>query len=258
MYSHQYELSYGWGGNDRSSMYVGADGCQGGWVAVVYSEERSATVSFHDCIDDLWESYRDADRIFLDVPIGLRTASAEPRACDSAARTVLSPDRHYSVFPTPVRAAAQEGSYDAAKATQERLTDGSLNRQTWGITPKIATVDTLLRQSSRARAVIRECHPEICFWAFAGEPMEYSKTSAPRRAFWERVNALRDVERDVYDHIWEAATDELPGTVSTDDLIDAFAVALTARGPATELRTLPEDPDYDDEGLPMEMVYRHL
>jgi predicted RNase H-like nuclease len=237
-------------------MYVGADGCPDGWVAVAYSESTFEGVSLHASIDDLWETHRGADRIFVDVPVGLRTDSAEPRACDAAARAALSPDRHYSVFPTPVRAAAHERSYDAAKATQERLTSGSLNRQSWGIAPKIAAVDSLLRESAPARATVRECHPEVCFWAFAGRPAQHSKTADPRRAYWERVNVLRAVEPGVYDHLWEAADATLDGDVSTDDLVDAFAVALTARGPAAELCTLPENPDHDDEGLPMEMVYR--
>jgi len=190
------------------------------------------------------------------VPIGLRTDSAEARQCDTEARKRLSPTRHHSVFPTPIRAAAHEGSYEAAKATQEARTDGSLNRQSWGIAPKIAEADTLLRESDAARERIRECHPEVCFWAFAGRPMEYSKTGQPRRAYWERVTTLREQEPDVYDHIWSATAEISDTEASTDDLVDAFVVALAARGSESGLRTLPESPERDETGLPMEIVYR--
>ena len=235
-------------------MYVGADGCPGGWIAVVYDDGFDGASCYPD-IASLWAAHDQAERILIDVPIGLRTDSSEPRACDSAARSVLSPDRHHSVFPTPIRAAAHEDSYEAAKRTQERLTDGSLNRQTWGIAPKIAAVDEFLRATPDARETVRECHPEVCFWAFAGRPMAHSKTSQQRRAYWERVSVLRAVEPDVYDHLWTAATG-LDADATTDDLVDAFAVALTARGDDTGLATLPETVEYDDEGLSMEIVYR--
>lgn len=238
----------------NDEMYVGADGCSDGWIAVVYTDEGFEAVSHHPDVRDLWATYSAAERVLLDVPIGLRADSAEPRTCDAAARAKLSPERHASVFPTPVRAAAHEDSYEAAKATQERLTDGSLNRQSWGIAPKIAAVDDLLAETD-ATARVRECHPEVCFWAFAGRPMEYSKTQAPGPAYWERVGTLRRVEADVYDHLWTAAQADL-GATTTDDLVDAFAVALTARGDAAGLATLPEDPEHDERGLPMEIVYR--
>lgn len=236
-------------------MFVGVDGCPDGWIAVAYAEGFEHAW-FSPTIGDLWERYRDADRILVDVPIGLREASSESRRCDTEARSRLSPHRHHSVFPTPIRPAAHEDSYEAAKATQEARTDGSLNRQSWGIAPKIAEVDTLLRDSSAARDLIRECHPELCFWAFAGRPMRYSKTAEPRPAYWERVAVLREREPDVYDHLWAATEQIKHGEISTDDLIDAFVVALTARGDDAGLRTVPETPERDAEGLPMEIVYR--
>jgi len=237
-------------------MYVGVDGCPDGWLAVVYSAGFEGAY-FYPTVADLWAAHRDADRILIDVPIGLREDSGEPRKCDTAARELLAPDRHASVFPTPVRAAAREDSYEAAKAVQERLTDGSLNRQTWGIAPKIDEVDRFLLDTPAARGTIRESHPEVCFRAFAGAPTSYSKTGQPRRAFWERAAALRAVEPDVYDHLWDAATG-LDCDASDDDLLDAFAVALTARGDAAPLETLPSDLETDPRGLPMEIVFRPL
>jgi len=234
-------------------MYVGVDGCPDGWLAVVYSASGFEGARFHDTVADLWAAHRGADRILIDVPIGLREDSGAPRACDSAARSALAPDRHHSVFPTPVRAAAREGSYEAAKAVQERRTDGSLNRQTWGIAPKIDAVDRFLLDTPAARGTLRESHPEVCFRAFAGAPMSHSKTGQPKRAFWERLAVLRTVEPDVYDHLWDAVSG-LECDASDDDLLDAVAVALTAR--SDRLVTLPPDPETDPRGLPMEIVSR--
>ncbi len=236
-------------------MFVGVDGCPEGWLAVVYSESGFETARVYASITDIWNAHRSAERICIDVPIGLRNDSSEPRACDTAARQKLSPHRHTSVFPTPIRPAAREPTYTAAKQVQEACTDGSLNRQTWGITPKIDEVDQFLLKTPRARDVFRECHPEVCLWAFTGEAMQFSKLGEPRRGYWERVDALRTVEPSVYDHLWEATRSGLDGA-SDDDLIDAFATALTAVGPRSQLQTLPADPTIDDEGLPMEIVYR--
>ena len=137
------------------------------------------------------------------------------------------------------------------------MTEGSLNRQTWGIAPKIDAVDRFLLDTPAARGTIRESHPEVCFRAFAGVPMTYSKTGQPKRAFWERVAVLRGVETDVYDHLWDAAAG-LECDASDDDLLDAFAVALTARGAEDGLETLPTAPEADPRGLPMEIVSRPL
>jgi len=236
-------------------MYVGVDGCPEGWIAVAYTDESFEGVSVYSGIEELWEAHDDADRILIDVPIGLREESAEPRHCDRAARRLLSPRRHASVFPTPVRAAAREDTYEAAKATQETLTDSSLNRQTWGITPKIDAVDRFLLETEAARGRIRESHPEVCFRGFAGEPTQYSKTGGPERALWERVRILERVEPRVRDHLSEVPSTP-GGRASEDDLLDAFGLALAARGDGDGLRTLPETVERDPRGLPMEIVYR--
>lgn len=88
--------------------------------------------------------------------------------------------------------------------------------------------------------------------------MEYSKTDDQAQSFWERVAVLWEVEEGVYDHLWEVGTGDLGGSPSDDHIVDAFAVALTARGDEEGLETLPEDPEHDNEGLPMEMVYRQV
>lgn len=238
------------------STYVGVDGCSNGWIAISYSETDFDGAEFYEHISDLWDDYSDAERILVDVPIGLRENSSEPRKCDTAARDVLKPDRYSSVFPTPVREAAREDSYEDAKGKQEELTEGSLNRQTWGITPKIDQIDRFLLENDDARDTVREAHPEVCFWAFDGDEMEYSKTNNRAQAFWERVAVLRDVEEGVYDHLWEVGTGDLGGSPSNDDIVDAFAVALTARGDEEGIETLPEDPETDNKGLRMEMVFR--
>ena len=105
---------------------------------------------------------------------------------------------------------------------------------------------------------IREAHPEVCFWALNGESAtEYSKTGQPAAAFWERIEILEDIDGAIVNDVRDASTD-LNARVGNDDVIDAFALALTASPKTGSLRTLPDDPPTDDTGnLPMEMIYAY-
>lgn len=174
--------------------YVGVDGCSTGWVAVTYSETSFEGAECYENISDLWNHNSDAEQILIDIPIELRETSSDPRRCDEEAREKLKPDRYRSIFAIPIRDAAHEDTYKEAKEKQEAETDGSLSTQTWGITPKIRQVDLFLGDHDEARGHIRESHPEVCFWPFAGEPMKSSKTGNPAHAFWERVETLSDID----------------------------------------------------------------
>ncbi|WP_117592478.1 DUF429 domain-containing protein [Haloprofundus halophilus] len=234
---------------------VGVDGCPDGWLAVNYEDQKYNRTDLYQNIEELWENHRDAETILIDVPIGLREKSNDKRHCDSKAREKLSPDRHTSVFPTPVREAVHCEDYESAKAKQEKLTDGSLGTQTWAISDKIKELDEFLRNTEDARGIVREAHPEVCFWAFNDEEaIEYSKTSQPLTAFWSRVNVLERVDEDVLTHLRDGGL-AVETEASNDDLLDAFVLALTASARTGPLQTLPEDPEDDPKGLPMEMVY---
>ena len=241
-------------------MYIGVDGCSTGWVAVQFDEDGYEDTNLYEDIQELWMAHGDAaEQILIDVPIGLRENSNAKRPCDDAARKKLSPKRHSSVFPVPVRTAVQEESYEDAKETQEKRTEGSLGVQSWGIADKIAELDSFLRKTEPdAVGTIREAHPEVCFWALNGESAtEYSKTGQPAAAFWERIEILEAIYGDIINDVRDASTN-LDAKVGNDDVIDAFALALTASPKTGSPRTLPEDPTTDDTGdLPMEMVYAY-
>ncbi|PSP24894.1 DUF429 domain-containing protein [Halobacteriales archaeon QH_10_65_19] len=238
---------------------VGVDGCPDGWLVVTYDGTTFVEARICGDIGSVWDRHCEAATVLVDVPIGLREASKEKRPCDDAAREVLGP-RSSSVFPPPVRAAAYEDSYAEAKAVQEAATDGSLGVQAWHICPKIRELDVLLRETAPdAQDTVREAHPEVCFWALAGErPMEYSKTRQPAAAFWERVDVLEAVDDGVLRDL-QAGGAGIGGQASIDDLVDAFALAITASDLTGSLRTLPpadsRDAERDPAGLPMEMVY---
>lgn len=236
--------------------YVGVDGCPDGWVAVAYGGESFVGGGFFESFAGVWESYPDAETVLVDTPIGLREGDGSPRACDTAARAYLGSPRGRSVFPPPVRETLQAEEYAEAKRIQEAETEGSLGRQAWAIADKIREVDEFLRADPAERVgVVREAHPEVCFAALrGGEATAYSKTGQPAAAFWERVDALETVDADVLRAVREVG-ESLDCAASNDDVLDAFALALTASPRTPETTTLPAEPDTDPRGLPMEMVY---
>lgn len=235
-------------------LYVGADVASGSWVAVAFDAEGFDHATVFAEVGDLWLEYEDrADRILLDVPIGLVEDGSGGRACDSLAREVLGP-RSRAVFTPPVREATRKRRYPAAKRVNERKTDRSLTKQAFAISDDIAAVDNLLQELSEAQDVIAEAHPEVCFRAFAGEPLSYSKRTAAGYA--ERMRTLAEFDRDAPPVVQSVAEATGGEDVGVDDVLDAVVLAYTARPSPDDLWTLPSDPELDSAGLPMRMVYR--
>ncbi|WP_435348306.1 DUF429 domain-containing protein [Haloarchaeobius sp. HRN-SO-5] len=246
---------------ETNAPFVGVDGCPDGWVAVRYGSDSFVDARRYGSIEALWEDNRDAETILVDVPVGVADDAAA-REPEREARAVLGP-RSSSVFNVPIRPVLGVEDYHDANEEQKDRIDTGLQRQTHAIAPRIRAVDDLLRDDDvgATQDVLREAHPEVCFWAFAGEtPMAYSKTGQPAAAFWERVEVLEPVDEEFVTHLraaGNAVRDWADPELSNDDLLDAFVLALTAREGAGDYRTLPAEPATDAAGLRMEMVFAH-
>ena len=70
------------------------------------------------------------------------------------------------------------------------------------------------------------------------------------------MRALAEFDRDAPPAVQSAAEAAGDARVTVHDVLDALALAYTARPAATELQTLPPDPPTDAEGLPMAIHYR--
>lgn len=234
-------------------MYVvGVDGCKGGWLGIKLTSEGAWEVKVFDSFSQLWEAYRDAALILVDIPIGLLD-NAHGRPCDWLARRVLGP-RYRSVFPVPCRLAIYATTYDKAIKINEKLTKKRVFQATWNIVPKIRQVEELLLKDSKARKVIREVHPEVLFWALAGRrPMKFKKTAD--EGFLERVQVLQRIYPQTNKMLSYKISSLRPQELARDDLMDALAAAVTAFLGQGRLATLPPHPERDARGLPMEMVY---
>ncbi|MEK7316405.1 MAG: DUF429 domain-containing protein [Candidatus Eisenbacteria bacterium] len=233
--------------------HIGVDGCTAGWVAV---GRASLGLNFRifPRIVDLVAEFAGAERIFIDIPIGLPWAGEPTRPCDQMARDALGGRRSPSVFPVPCRDALAASNVGEAREINMVTLGRSLSEQTWNIMHKIAEVDALLQSSSAHRAHLREIHPEVCFWGLAGgTPMaEAKRTDAGEQA---RLQLLARYEPGITALMGRFRSDRPSGGVGADDILDAAAAFVTAEGRHGKFEALSGTPSHDLTGLPMEMVY---
>jgi len=234
--------------------YVGVDGCKNGWFYVGLDDRDNWEIGVTPNIQHLIDRFQEARLILVDIPIGLRGEGQCERLCDKEARKVLGPKRGTSVFRAPCREAVYASSHEEAKRINKELTGRSLSEQSLAISLKIREVDRLLRNSEVARGLVREVHPEVCFWGLnGGISMTYSKKTL--EVFVERLEGLRKVYGECEECVKEALVKHRRQDVAKDDILDALAAAVTAKFGLDVLKTLPKAPKKDAEDLPMEMVY---
>lgn len=240
----------------KEDRYIGVDGCKAGWFFVAIGPGDNAEFGVFESIEKLFNVYSVAKSILIDIPIGLPTTGNEDRSCDKEARKVLSPKRHNSIFSPPCREAFNADSFTRACQINKEILGKGVNQQTHHIIKKIKEVDDFLSRYPVAKKIVRETHPEVCFWALACyKPMAHAKKSP--KGVDERLELLTQ-HYPPSSSIFKAAFDRYPlKEVARDDILDALALAITAFQLEGREATLPERPERDNLGLPMEMVYVH-
>jgi predicted RNase H-like nuclease len=236
-------------GNDASMInIVGVDGCSGGWIAASWRAPADICCRRVKTLADLFADTITPVVVAVDVPIGLLERGA--RECDVAARHLLGP-RRSSVFTAPIRPMLDATSQDEASRVRHRIEGKGVSIQAWAIVPKIQEVDGLLRGNPGRREIIREVHPELCFFYLNGErPMSESKKKLAGRA--ERVSLLRTWCGEAIDR---ALAERAKLGCEADDIVDAFVALWTAERIQYGIAvSIPLIPTWDMCGLRMEMV----
>jgi|APHM01.1.fsa_nt_gi Uncharacterized conserved protein len=239
-------------------VYVGAAYAEGAWVSVAFDRTGFVSAGVFDEIGALWLHHEErAERVLVGMPVGLLEGNESDdggeRACDSLLRSVLGP-RSDVVFSPPVRPAARRRRYTAAARVNQRLAGRPLSRQAFEVSTAIAAVDELLQELPEARHTVSESHPELCYRVFADEPLQHDPHTAGGYA--ERMRALAAFNRDAPPTVQRAAEATAGHEVGVSSVLDAVALAYTARPGPGELRSLPPDAPTDATGLPMRVVYR--
>jgi predicted RNase H-like nuclease len=212
-------------------------------VAVALTDDGYGGAWFDAELAALLRRVPDAKVVAVDMPLGLLEVGW--RLADSDARSRLK--RHSSrVFSVPPRT-VWEDSVDAADANRrcKELTGNGMSAQAWGLARKLAEARACWGKDDR----LVEIHPEVSFWAMAGQaPISESKKSwagqTARRALLAQVGIV------LPDDLGEV------GVVPPDDILDAAAAAWSAqRILAGRARSLPDPPELDGHGRPVAIWY---
>lgn len=231
-------------------LVAGVDGCRGGWLAIVAPLGGGLDRAFPlllPSIDALMTSLSRLRHVAVDVPIGLPD-EPDPagRECDRLARARLG-RRSSSVFAPPARSQLGARSY-------ERVRRQGMSRQSFHILHRVREVDAWM--TPPRQEWVHEAHPEVCYAALAGQPMEHAKRTAEGRE--ERLQALERVRQRKFRSVRERFRQwtELfrRSAVARDDLLDALVlVDLAWRMESGRFETLPDEPPRDSTGLRMEI-----
>ena len=67
------------------SRFVGVDWASGCWVVVTVDDDRKVKVTTEPAFLNVWHEHSDADKILVDIPIGILEEPSRP--CDEEAST---------------------------------------------------------------------------------------------------------------------------------------------------------------------------
>ena len=208
------------------------DGARGGWVGVRWDGTTPACL-FAPTLDGLVAGAGDVAVVAVDMPIAL--VEHGTRAAEDEARRLLGP-RRSSIFQSPCLGALDfaDADYAGANAWSKATVGRGLSKQAWFLVPKIREVRAL---AATSHVPVREAMPELSFAAMqGGVPLAHAKVT------WTGQSRRR---RLLADHGIVLPDDPGPaGRAAPDDLLDAAAVAWTARRIADgEARRAPADGD---------------
>ena len=237
-----------------TNTFISIDGCHSGWYYVKINGGQKWEAGIVTDLGLLFSEINNSDLTLIDIPIGLRSSGKLERLCDLEARRILR-KRKSSIFPAPHKAALNCNSYKDACQVNLQHFSRKLSRQSWAILPKIREVNDFLL-SHKLSGKVREMHPEICFWALNDKrEMMYNKKT--NKGFQERYMLLSKMLPFTGEVVDYSLNEFRRKDLAKDDILDALSgIALaTAK---TSLKTIPEVPELDADGLPMEMVYVDL
>jgi predicted RNase H-like nuclease len=231
--------------------YIGIDGCRAGWFYVAVSQ-GGWEIGLLPTINELDTIYEPGSVVLIDVPIGLRSNEKNERLCDLTARKKLGHPRSSSVFPAPCRYSLKAHTYDQAQTINRKHTSRGLSKQTYNIMSKIKEVDDFLLLH-KSKYLLREMHPEIAFWSLNNEQvMKFNKKKS--EGYAERLTILKQHYRQSEAIIHAGLNQYFRYQVARDDIVDALVGAVMAKY-HQRLHSLPENPELDEHGLAMEIVY---
>lgn len=224
-------------------LVAGVVPCRGGWLVASAKLQGITIAPEEPRVLDSFVSVLDEKPAFLVValfaPIGfLDSAIPGGRGCDRQARALLGARRGAAVRSAP--------SWPTFEAHPVGGAAG-LDAVTAILLPRYREVAA--EMAPYRQRVVREAHPELSFYQLNGDkPLRYPKRFAAGRQERRELLAVRipSVERIIDARV--------PGATAAQ-LLDAAACLWTARRAVARAGDrLPEDPEWDSQGLRMELI----
>jgi predicted RNase H-like nuclease len=237
----------------QAAPVLGVDGCRGGWVGVVLVPGRPVGAVFGGHIGELVAAASTLPPVAaagglaavgVDMPLHLSDEGHRP--CDLAARRHLG-RKASSLFVTPPRAALAAESYAAGVVAARAVTGSAFSRQAWALRAKVLELDAWW-PSAPAAAPVREVHPEVSFSLMTGAPIMAGKRTWAGAAARRSVLAGEGIE--LPDDLGPAGL-----AAGADDVLDAAAVAWTARRIAAGVARPFPDPPVDLGGGRVQAIW---
>jgi predicted RNase H-like nuclease len=176
--------------------------------------------------------------IALNAPVGyLDLAAAGGRSCDREARTLLGPKRGSSIQSAPVRSPNNE---------LEFLPD-HLDAISMTLLPRYREVAG--EMAPFRQRTVYEVHSDMSFYELNDcQPMRWPKQTE------KGLDERRELLEAKFPGVYRIISAELPG-VSLAHLLDVAVFVWTARRIFNRAAIrLPRDPEWDEQGLRMEIV----
>ena len=234
--------------DNKSKVYIGVDGCRGGWIAAVLINGELRLEHF-DSINSIVGKYPDFNAFLIDMVIGLRSSSTQIRPDDLVRKELKG--HSSTVFPAPCRQAVYADTEEAMKQANILALGKSLPQQTISIIPKIREIDEFLEHNNKYRNRILESHPEIAFARLKGDALDSKKYNYP--GYLERLHILERYLPECTLFDFRNKAKEL--RCNLDDLLDAVCLVVTASMSEEGLcETIPSEPELDDKGLYMQLT----
>jgi predicted RNase H-like nuclease len=229
-------------GTDAAMEVVGVDAYRLGWVAVVLHQGAFERAEVASDFARLLRAVPAASVVAVDIPIGLLPTGW--RQADREAKRFLHPTTS-SVFLTPPRPVVEATSYQDANRRCRELNGQGLSQQAWALTTKLLQVERYLAHGDGR---VYEVHPEVCFRALNGKPLQASKRTWAGQA--ERCGLLERAGIQLPDELGHA------GAAAPDDVLAAAAAAWSAHRIANgRAVSLPHPPQQDPQGRPVAIWY---
>ena len=224
-------------------MFLGLDGYSGGWVTVRLGDGGSQDIEFIDHISYI-QKYA-FDVAMIDMPIGLPETGY--RSCDVMGRELLGEARS-RLFLGARRPLLNFDNREKAHKWAKNADGKGVSCQLFCLLPKIKQVDDFMTPTRQKK--IRETHPELVFQRLnAGDKLR-SKKSA------EGIDQRRKLLRDFgFGRIDEFLAKRIGNGAKPDDVLDACACALAAKGATSSRRLIDKNELPDKKGLQMEIWY---